>query len=93
VPELSSGHRAAHAVETDDASCQQRVRFLAVREELSNEWRLNTGLERLSIDTMSQTLTMQERRLKRLVLLDTLDAVGCHRQGDCCCKRKRRSSH
>lgn len=70
---MSSGHRAAHAVETDDANGQQRARFLAVRDELSNEWRPNTGLERLLIDTMSQAITMQERRLKRLVLLDTLD--------------------
>lgn len=71
--ELATGHRAAKSVETDDANCWQRAQFLALRAELSNEWRPTNGQERMLIDSMAQSLAVQEKWLKRMVMLDSLE--------------------
>jgi hypothetical protein len=71
--ELATGHRAARVVETGDANCMTRARFLAIRDELTRDWRPTTGQERLLIDTMAQALMTQEHWHRRLMLLDSLE--------------------
>lgn len=71
--ELVTGHRAARAIETGDANCMTRARFLAIRDELTRDWRPTTGQERILIDTMAQALTTQEHWHRRMMLLDALE--------------------
>ncbi|MFO0904280.1 MAG: hypothetical protein U0939_14855 [Pirellulales bacterium] len=71
--ELATGHRAARVVETGDANCMTRARFLAIRDELMRDWRPTTGQERLLIDTMARALTTEEHWHHRMMLLDALE--------------------
>lgn len=71
--ELATGHRAARVVETGDANCMTRARFLAIRDELTRDWRPTTGQERILIDTLAQALTTQEHWHRRMMHLDTLE--------------------
>jgi hypothetical protein len=55
--ELRSGHRAARAMEGYTSDAWQRARFLAIREDLAEEWRPRNGIERQLIDAMAQAQT------------------------------------
>src|SRR5262245_58102782 len=52
--ELRSGHRAGGAVLDRHARPFELARFLAIREELAEEWRPRNGVERQLIDQMAQ---------------------------------------
>jgi hypothetical protein len=54
LDELQTGHRAARAIETVNNDAWQRAQFLALREELSADWRPRNGIEHQLIDTMAQ---------------------------------------
>lgn len=56
--ELTSGHRAAAAIETRDSTPMDRARFLAVREELAAEWQPRGGVEWTLLDQMAQAHTL-----------------------------------
>jgi hypothetical protein len=71
--ELITGHRAAKIVETADANCLNRARFLAIRDELTSDWPPTTGQERILIDVMAQAIATQEHWLRRMMLLDSLE--------------------
>lgn len=71
--ELVSGHRAARVVESGEANCLTRARFLAIRDELTSDWHPTTGQERILIDTMAQAIATQEHWLRRMMLLDSLE--------------------
>jgi hypothetical protein len=57
LDEVRTGHRAAKAIETCDDGAWQRAQFLALRAELSSEWRPRNGIERQLLDTMAQAQT------------------------------------
>jgi hypothetical protein len=52
--EVSSGHRAARALEGAGTDCWDRARFLAVRSELSDAWGPRDADEQHLIDLMAQ---------------------------------------
>jgi hypothetical protein len=52
--ELRSAFRAARALETSESQCRHRVRFLAVRAELSDAWRPRNATEQHLVDQMAQ---------------------------------------
>jgi hypothetical protein len=64
--ELASGHRAAKAMEGYYSHPWKRAQFLAVREQLAQEWRPRSGVEWQLIDTMAQAQTAM------LTWMDTL---------------------
>ncbi|MSU78424.1 MAG: hypothetical protein EXS16_10055 [Gemmataceae bacterium] len=53
LEELQSGHRAAKTMEATQSHPWQRAQFLAIRQELGEEWRPRNGMERQLIDTMA----------------------------------------
>lgn len=53
LEELQSGHRAAKTMEATQSHPWQRARFLAIRQELGEEWQPRNGMERQLIDTMT----------------------------------------
>ena len=71
--ELATGYRAARVVETGNANCMTRARFLAIRDELTRDWRPATGQERLLIDKMAQAVVTEEHWHRRLMVLDALE--------------------
>ncbi|MGA2255555.1 MAG: hypothetical protein ABSG53_12900 [Thermoguttaceae bacterium] len=71
--ELASGHRAAKAVESAENSCWRRAQFLAVRDDLVRDWRPRDGAERVLIDMMAQSMTLQMFWTERMVVMDALE--------------------
>jgi hypothetical protein len=76
LDELQTGHRAAKAVEvgTLNETPWQRAQFLALREELSAEWRPRNGIERQLLDTMAQVQACYLVWLNRLTVYTGLDS-------------------
>jgi len=77
LDEVQTGHRAARAVETANVnnSAWPRAQFLALREELSTEWRPRNGIERQLIDTMAQAQTGYLSWLHTLTMRTDLESV------------------
>ncbi len=73
VEELASGHRAAAVVDVDGSSCWSRAQFLALREQLADNWAPRSGIEIALIDAMAQSLTLKMTWMGRLVALDSLE--------------------
>ena len=71
--ELASGHGPAKAVESSEQTCWKRAQFLALRDDLANQWRPRGGIEWALIDMMAQALTLQTFWTHRLVMLDVLE--------------------
>jgi hypothetical protein len=65
--ELVDGFRAARALDVADGGCWDRAQFLAIRAELQEGWRPQTGLERQLIDQMAQHRTLMVRWQEVLV--------------------------
>src|SRR5262245_48916652 len=57
LDELQSGHRAAKVMEPGVSHCWRRAQFLALRDELADEWQPRNGIERQLIDMMVQAQT------------------------------------
>ena len=57
--ELTSGHRAARAVEHRAWNAWERAQFLALRDAFIAEWQPAGGLERTLIDMLAQAYTQQ----------------------------------
>ncbi len=75
LDELRTGHRAAGAVETVNDGAWQRAQFLALREELSAEWRPRNGVERQLIDTMAQAQEGYLSWLRVLTIRTNLESL------------------
>jgi hypothetical protein len=75
LDELQTGHRAARAVEAVGDSAWQRAQFLALREELSAEWRPRNGVERQLLDTMAQAQAGYLHWLRTLTVRTALESV------------------
>lgn len=73
LDELRSGHRAAMALEGSDPSCWKRAQFLAIRQELSEQWQPRDGLERQLLDTMAQVQASYRHWLELLTLRSTYE--------------------
>jgi len=73
--ELQCGHRAAQAVEGYGSSVWQRAEFLAIREELAQEWQPRNGIERQLIDTMAQAQTAMLFWQKLLMLRASVEPM------------------
>ena len=74
LDELRTGHRAAQAVETVNDGAWQRAQFLALREELSAEWRPRNGIERQLLDTMAQAQAGYLSWLQTLTIRTNLES-------------------
>jgi hypothetical protein len=72
--ELESGHRAAMTMESYQEKCWRRAQFLALREELAEQWQPQNGIERTLIDMMAQAWTAQMFWTERLISLDAIEA-------------------
>src|SRR5579884_1332026 len=46
LDELRSGHRAGKAMQSVGANAWERAQFLAIRQELAEEWQPRNGIER-----------------------------------------------
>ena len=71
--DLASGHGPAKTVESSEQTCWKRAQFLALRDDLANQWRPRGGIEWGLIDMMAQALTLQGFWTHRLVMLDVLE--------------------
>jgi len=71
--ELQSGHRAAEAVEASSIRPWERAQFLSLRDSLATEWKPQTGIEWMLIDTMAQAYTSQLMWQQRVTLWSTLE--------------------
>ena len=71
--EMANGHQAAKAVEVSEATCWKRAQFLALRDNLANEWRPRNGIEWALIDMMAQAMTLQTFWMRRLVMVDVIE--------------------
>jgi hypothetical protein len=74
LDEVRTGHRAAKATDTNNDGSWQRAQFLALREELSAEWRPRNGLERQLLDTMAQAQTGYLTWLQNLTIRTNLES-------------------
>lgn len=84
--ELTSGHRAARVFEdTITGSPWERAQFLAVREELREQWQPKGGMEAMLIDQMAQSYTLHLRALQALTVLTLEEYVPEEKE-----KRRRR---
>jgi hypothetical protein len=72
--EVSSGHRAARAVEGRDSHCWTRAGFLAVRAELMVAWRPRNAAEQHLIDQLAQWQTLTWEWLETLAVYSQLPA-------------------
>src|SRR5262249_29165077 len=72
LDELQTGHRAAKAVETVNGGAWHRAQFLALREELSAEWRWAPPRQR-DADALDQAAAMMDRFNR--IFLRTLRAL------------------
>jgi hypothetical protein len=53
LEELRCGHRAAMAMQASQPGPWERAQFLAIRQELGEEWQPRNGIERQLIDAMA----------------------------------------
>jgi hypothetical protein len=74
LEELRSGHRAAKSAETINDRCWERAQFLALRTELSEEWRPRNGIERQLLDTMAQAQSGYLAWLQTLTIRTDLES-------------------
>jgi hypothetical protein len=77
LDELQSGYRAAKAMESYFSTPWKRAQFLAIRQDLADEWQPRNGIERQLIDTMAQAQTSMlfwQERLNDLLMLEHTDA-------------------
>jgi hypothetical protein len=74
--ELAGGVWAANAIESSTSTCWGHAQFLALRDDLSEEWSPRNGIERALVDMMAQALTLRMRWMQRLVVLDNLESVN-----------------
>ena len=74
LAELQSGNRAAIAFEALDPKPWDRAQFLAIRTDLSENWKPRNGIERRLIDMMAQAYAAHEVWMERSMLYATLDS-------------------
>jgi hypothetical protein len=72
--ELASGDWAAQAAIPPEGNCWSRAQFVALRENLAEEWNPRNGIERALIDMMAQALSLRMRWMQQLVVLGSLEA-------------------
>jgi hypothetical protein len=72
--EARSGHRGAMVVERCGGSPWQLAQFLALRQELLDDWQPRNGIERQLLETLAQAQTAQEHWLRVLLTRSMLDA-------------------
>jgi len=72
--ELTSGHRAARAIEGYEHSPWGRARFLVLRESLVGQWQPANGVEWLLVDMLTQAFTAYEEAMKLFMLYTTMEA-------------------
>jgi hypothetical protein len=71
--ELTSGHRAARAVESDGGPWQ-RAQFAALLEEFVADWQPRGGIERALVETLAQAYTNQLYWTGRMTILSGTEA-------------------
>jgi hypothetical protein len=83
LDELQSGYRAAKAMESYFSTPWKRAQFLAIRNDLAQEWQPRNGIERQLIDTMAQAQTLMlfwQERLNDLLMLEYTDGKRSHKE-------------
>jgi hypothetical protein len=76
LDELQSGHRAARALEGFQSDPWKRAQFLAIRQDLTQEWQPRNGIERQLIDTMAQAQTSMlfwQDRLTDFLMVESVE--------------------
>ena len=71
--ELRSGHRAGFAMDSMTSRPWNRAQFLAVRDELAEQWLPRNGIELTLIDVMAQAYTAYLFWQERLTLWSALE--------------------
>jgi hypothetical protein len=82
LEQLRSGHRAAQAMQTADNYPWRRAQFLAIRQELSEEWQPRNGIERQLIDTMALAQSGHLFWLETLTCRSTQESLSEKKQGE-----------
>ena len=75
LQELRTGHRAAKVIEPSGSECWSRAQFIAICNELAQEWQPRNGIERQLIDIMAQAQTSYFYWLGTLTARATLRTV------------------
>ncbi len=71
--ELTTGHRAARAVEADGTPWE-RAQFVAILSGFMADWQPRGGIEGALVETLAQAYTQQLRWLARLTVLSQTEA-------------------
>lgn len=71
--ELLYGHRAAKAMEAPEDGPWQRAQFLAIRENLAEQWQPQSGMEWTLIDVLAQAHSAYLMWMERLTLWSALE--------------------
>jgi hypothetical protein len=80
LDEIRTGHRAAKVSEGYNTCAWDRAQFLALREELSADWRPRNGIERQLLDTMAQAQTGYLTWLRNLTIRSSLESCTSDRR-------------
>jgi hypothetical protein len=75
LDDLRSGHRAARAMQAGANTPWDRAKFLAIRQELSEEWQPRNGIERQLIDAMTLAQCGYFHWVEQLTLRTSLECV------------------
>jgi hypothetical protein len=82
LEQLRSGHRTAQAMQAADNHPWRRAQFLAIRQELSEEWQPRNGIERQLIDTMALAQSGHLFWLETLTCRSTLESLSEKKLGE-----------